>query len=59
MDKLRFVARRLLQGLAALLLIAVINFLLIRAAPGRPGDGDGGRDSGAADEVYLQQLRKR
>ena len=58
MDKLRFVARRLLQGLAALLLIAVINFLLIRAAPGDPATVMAG-ETGAADEVYLQQLRER
>lgn len=58
MDKLGFVARRLLQGLAALLLIAVMNFMLVRAAPGDPATVMAG-ESGAADEVFLQQLRER
>ena len=58
MDKLRFIVRRLLQGLAALLLIAVMNFLLIRAAPGDPATVLAG-ESGAADEQFLQQLRER
>ena len=58
MDKLGFIARRLLQGLAALLLIAVMNFMLVRAAPGDPATVMAG-ESGAADEVFLQQLRER
>lgn len=58
MDKLRFLARRLLQGLAALLLIAVMNFLLVRAAPGDPATVLAG-ESGAADEQFLRQLRER
>ncbi|WBY01225.1 ABC transporter permease [Ramlibacter tataouinensis] len=58
MDTFRFLARRLLQGLAALLLIAVMNFLLVRAAPGDPATLLAG-ESGAADEVFLQQLRER
>jgi peptide/nickel transport system permease protein len=58
MDTMRFLARRLLQGLAALLLIAVMNFLLVRAAPGDPATVLAG-ESGAADEVFLKQLRER
>jgi peptide/nickel transport system permease protein len=58
MDKLWFVARRLLQGAATLLLIAVMNFMLIRAAPGDPATVMAG-DAGAADEQFLQQLRER
>jgi peptide/nickel transport system permease protein len=58
MDKFGFIVRRLLQGLAALLLIAVMNFLLVRAAPGDPATVMAG-ESGAADEVFLQQLRER
>ena len=58
MDKLMFVARRLVQGLAALLLIAVMNFMLIRAAPGDPATVMAG-ESGAADEIFVQQLRER
>jgi peptide/nickel transport system permease protein len=52
------VARRLLQGLATLLLIAVMNFVLIRAAPGDPATVMAG-EAGAGDELYLQQLRER
>lgn len=58
MEKLNFVLRRLLQGLAVLLLIAVMNFLLVHAAPGDPATLLAG-ESGAADEVFLQQLRER
>jgi peptide/nickel transport system permease protein len=58
MDKLFFVLRRLAQGLATLLLIAVMNFVLIRAAPGDPATVMAG-ESGAADEVFVQQLRER
>lgn len=58
MDSLRFLARRLAQGLAALLLIAAMNFLLVRAAPGDPATLLAG-ESGAADAVYLQELRER
>ena len=58
MDKLRFAGRRLLQGLAALLLIAVVNSLLVRAAPGDPAMVLAG-EAGAADEAYMQQLRER
>ena len=58
MEKLNFIVRRLFHGLAALLLIAVMNFLLIRAAPGDPASLLAG-ESGAADEVFMQQLRQR
>lgn len=58
MDKLKFVLRRLLLGIGTLLLIAVMNFLLIRAAPGDPATVMAG-ETGAADEVFVQQLRER
>ena len=58
MDKLRYMLRRLVYGVAVLLLIAVMNFLLIRAAPGDPATVMAG-ESGAADEVFLKQLRER
>ncbi|HXG29269.1 MAG TPA: ABC transporter permease [Nevskiales bacterium] len=58
MDKLIFLLRRLGHGLATLLLIAVMNFLLIHAAPGDPATVLAG-ESGAADEQFLQQLRER
>ncbi len=58
MNPLRYTLRRLLQGVAALLLIAVMNFLLVRAAPGDPAMVMAG-EAGATDEQYLQQLRER
>ena len=58
MNPLRYALRRLLQGVAALLLIAVMNFLLVRAAPGDPAMVMAG-EAGATDEQYLQQLRER
>jgi peptide/nickel transport system permease protein len=57
-NPLRYTLRRLMQGVAALLLIAVMNFLLVRAAPGDPALVMAG-EAGATDEQYLQQLRER
>jgi peptide/nickel transport system permease protein len=54
----RFLASRLAKGAIVLFAIAVLNFLLIRAAPGDPAVVMAG-ESGAADAVYLQQLRER
>lgn len=58
MNPLRYTLRRLMQGVAALLLIAVMNFLLVRAAPGDPAMVMAG-EAGATDDQYLQQLRER
>ncbi|CAM3666164.1 ABC transporter permease [Polaromonas hydrogenivorans] len=58
MNKLSFFLRRLVQGFATLLLIAVMNFMLIHAAPGDPATVLAG-ESGSADEQFLQELRQR
>jgi len=58
MKKLAYLMRRVVQGLLVLALIAVINFLLIRAAPGDPATVMAG-EAGAADEVFMAQLRER
>lgn len=58
MDKLWFLARRLVQGVATLLIIAVVNFVLIRMAPGDPAMVMAG-EAGAGDELFLRQLRER
>lgn len=58
MKRLVFVLRRILQGICVLLLIAVINFLLIRAAPGDPASVMAG-EAGASDQIFVQQLRER
>ena len=47
---------RLLQGLLALLVIATVNFMLVRAAPGDPVDIMAG-ESGASDPQFVEQLR--
>ena len=54
----RFLASRLVKGVVVLLAIAVLNFALIRAAPGDPASVMAG-EAGAADEVFVQQLRQR
>ena len=47
---------RVLQGLVAILLIATVNFMLVRAAPGDPVSVMAG-ESGASDPQYVAQLR--
>lgn len=58
MNLLTFLSGRLAKGVLTLLAIAVLNFFLIRAAPGDPAQVLAG-EAGAADEVLLQQLRER
>lgn len=48
---------RVAQGLLALMLIATVNFLLIRAAPGDPVSVMAG-EAGASDAQYVAQLRR-
>jgi peptide/nickel transport system permease protein len=58
MKRLRFMSARLMQGLLALLLIATVNFLLIRAAPGDPVSVMAG-EAGASDPQFVAQLRNQ
>lgn len=58
MSFLRFLAARIAKGIVVLFAIAILNFLLIRAAPGDPAVVMAG-EAGAADAVFLQQLRER
>jgi peptide/nickel transport system permease protein len=58
MALLSFLANRFFKGLAVLIFIAVLNFFLIRAAPGDPAQVLAGQ-SGSADMELLQQLRAR
>ncbi|GAA0573418.1 ABC transporter permease [Caenispirillum bisanense] len=53
-----FLGRRLFKAVFILLAIVVINFLLVRAAPGDPAMVMAG-EAGAADEQYVQQLREQ
>lgn len=58
MNLAQFLAGRLVKGVLVLLAIAVLNFLLIRAAPGDPAQVLAG-EAGAADAQLLEQLRAR
>ena len=57
MQRLEFIAQRVLKGVVVLLGIIVLNFALIRMAPGDPATVMAG-EAGAADEIFLEQLRK-
>lgn len=54
----RFLLIRVLKGILVLFLIAIINFLLIRAAPGDPATVMAG-EAGASDPAVLEQLKVR
>jgi peptide/nickel transport system permease protein len=56
MGRLRYVLRRLAQGVAIIFAIIVLNFFLLRAAPGDPALAMAG-EAGAADAEYLAELR--
>src|SRR5690606_35576104 len=58
MGRLSYIGRRLIKGLFVLLAIVVLNFVLIRAAPGDPAQVMAG-EAGAADEMFIEQLRER
>ena len=58
MERLEYIAQRLLKGVLVLIGIVVLNFLLIRLAPGDPAAVMAG-EAGAADELFLQQLRQQ
>ncbi|KFC73888.1 putative dipeptide transport system permease protein [Bosea sp. LC85] len=58
MNLAQFLAGRLAKGIVVLFAIAILNFFLIRAAPGDPAQVLAG-EAGAADAVLLEQLRMR
>lgn len=58
MNLLQFLSGRLVKGIVVLFAIAVLNFFLIRAAPGDPAQVLAG-EAGAADAQLLEQLRER
>ncbi|NVK33637.1 MAG: ABC transporter permease [Rhodobacteraceae bacterium] len=55
---LRFIAMRLFKAAIILIAIVTLNFFLIHAAPGDPAAVMAG-EAGAADEIFLQQLREQ
>ncbi|NPD16766.1 ABC transporter permease [Xinfangfangia sp. D13-10-4-6] len=56
MNLIMFLLGRVAKGVVVLMAIAILNFLLIHAAPGDPAQVMAGQ-GGAADEELLQQLR--
>ncbi len=56
MKRLHYMLTRIAQGLLALALIATVNFLLVRAAPGDPVAVLAG-EAGASDAQFVAQLR--
>ncbi|MEH2482092.1 peptide/nickel transport system permease protein [Nitrobacteraceae bacterium AZCC 2146] len=55
---LSFVAQRIVKGVVVLLAIVVMNFFLIRLAPGDPAVVMAG-EAGASDPVFVAQLREK
>ena len=55
---LGFVASRIAKGIVVLLAIVVLNFFLIRLAPGDPALVMAG-EAGAGDEAFIAQLREK
>jgi len=58
MGKLSFVGKRLIKAAVVLLAIVVLNFLLIRLAPGDPAAVMAG-EAGAGDAKFVAQLREQ
>jgi peptide/nickel transport system permease protein len=55
---LSFIAQRLVKGVIVLLAIIVLNFFLIRLAPGDPAVVMAG-EAGASDQIFVTQLREK
>src|SRR5258705_13354021 len=55
---LSFVAQRIVKGAIVLLAIIVLNFFLIRLAPGDPAVVIAG-EAGAGDQIFVTQLREK
>jgi peptide/nickel transport system permease protein len=57
MGRFEYITRRLIQGVIVVLAIVVLNFFLIRMAPGDPAAVMAG-EAGAGDEQFIAQLRE-
>jgi peptide/nickel transport system permease protein len=57
MGRFEYIARRLVQGVVVVLAIVILNFFLIRMAPGDPAAVMAG-EAGAGDEQFIAQLRE-
>ena len=58
MGALRYLLSRLLQGLALVLAVVVLNFILVHAAPGDPVETIAGASGGMSEELQTE-LRKQ
>jgi peptide/nickel transport system permease protein len=58
MGALRYLLSRLLQGLALVLAVVVLNFILVHAAPGDPVETIAGASGGMSEELQAE-LRKQ
>lgn len=58
MDRLNFLGGRIFKGVLIVLAIAILNFFIVRLAPGDPVSVLAGQ-SGAMDQGYMDELRKR
>ena len=54
MGMLRYAASRLLQGLALVLAVVVLNFVLVHAAPGDPVETIAGASGGMSPELMAE-----
>src|SRR3546814_10354986 len=55
---LPFIAQRIVKAVVVLLAIVILNFFLIRAAPGDPAVVMAG-EAGATDPLFIAQLREK
>src|SRR3546814_13031247 len=55
---LPFIAQRIVKAVVVLLAIVILNFFLIRAAPGDPAVVMAG-EAGASDPLFIAQLREK
>src|SRR3954471_17327912 len=55
---LSFVAQRVVKGVIVLLAIVVLNFFLIRLAPGDPAAVMAG-EAGASDQIFVKALPEK
>lgn len=58
MQRLQYISMRIVRALFLILLIAILNFLIVRMAPGDPASVIAG-ESGAADPLFMAQLREQ
>lgn len=58
MRRLHYISMRVVRALVLILLIAILNFAIVRMAPGDPASVIAG-ESGSADPIFMAQLREQ